>query len=65
MKPDRALLIGVVLVAVGLAVISTVARLQCVDCTETQLFLNNWPLYLGGGAAILAALLVLRFWRAE
>ncbi|RIK35691.1 MAG: hypothetical protein DCC55_29510 [Chloroflexi bacterium] len=65
MKPGRALLIGIVLVAVGLAAISTVARFQCVDCTETQLFLNNWPLYLGGGVSILAALLVLRFWGKE
>lgn len=57
MKPHiKGLLTAVILlVSIGLAAIATVERFQCVDCTETQLFLNKWPLYLCGLFIVLAA----------
>ena len=50
--PDNVLIVSIYLIVVVMLAVSVYARLRCVECSETRLFLDYKMFYMGGIAAI-------------
>ena len=59
-RKEGALILFSALIAGGMVVFRIIRSFQCIDCSETRLFLNDWEIYTVGVVLVIGA-----YWLAQ